>query len=183
MTNATVPAPDEALRYPIGRFDFELTVTPEMRPGLMADFRRAPEELRQAVAGLDDSQLETPYRPGGWTVRQVVHHLADADMVCSGRFHLALTEDSPEVKAFDEARWAELADARSGPVSLSLPLVGLVRERMAALMSAMTDEQWKRTYRHSYMGVLPLDKVLALYVWHGKHHIAHITRLRERMNW
>jgi len=183
MTTATIPTMDEALRYPIGKFDLSQTVTPGMRPALIETFRRAPEGVRRAVEGLDDRQLDTPYRPGGWTLRQVVHHLVDSHVMCYIRYRLALTEDSPLVKGYDEAVWAELPDARTGPVSLSLPLLALLHDRWTAMMSALTDEQWARTFQHSQLGKLRLDTVLAFYVWHVNHHTAHITRLRERMGW
>jgi len=174
---------DEDLSYPVGRFDFSQTITPEMRPGLIATIRQAPEAVRQAVAGLDDTQLDTPYRPGGWTVRQVVHHLADSHINSYVRFRLALTEDSPAVKGYDENKWAELPDAKTAPVALSLPLLTHLHERWTAMLSVLTGEQWIRTFQHSKLGAMKLDTLLALYAWHGRHHTAHITRLRQRMGW
>jgi hypothetical protein len=171
------------LSYPIGRFDFSQTIPKDARPGLIEDIRQAPELLRAAIAGLDEGQLDTPYRPDGWTVRQVVHHLADSHMNSYVRFRLALTEEEPAVKGYDEAKWAQLPDARSGPVALSLPLFAHLHERWVTLFAAMTEDDWARTFRHSKLGPVRLDTNLALYAWHGKHHTAHITRLRERMGW
>ena len=173
----------EDLRFPIGTFDFSQTVPKDARPGLIDDIRHAPEHLRAAVQGLDDPQLETPYRPGGWSVRQVVHHLVDSHMNSYVRVRLALTEDQPQVKGYDEAKWAELSDARTGPIALSMPLLALLHDRWTTLMSALTDEDWSRSFLHSQFGLVRLDTNLALYSWHGKHHTAHITRLRERMGW
>lgn len=174
---------EDDLRYPTGRFDFSQTVLAERRPGLIDDIRQAPEHVRKAVLGLSDEQLETPYRPGGWTVRQVVHHLADSHINSYVRFRLALTEYCPAVKAYEEKDWAELSDARSAPVSMSLALLVSLHERWVALLSSMVDLDWKRTFRHPELGEVKLEQTLALYAWHGKHHTAHINRLRERMGW
>jgi hypothetical protein len=171
------------LSYPIGKFDFSQTVPKEARAGLIEDIRQAPENLRAAVRGLDENQLDTAYRPGGWTVRQVVHHLVDSHMNSYVRFRLALTEDLPQVKGYDEAKWAELPDARTAPVTLSLPLLEHLHERWVVLLSALTDEDFARSFCHSHLGPVRLDTNLALYSWHGKHHTAHITRLRERQGW
>ena len=171
------------LRYPIGRFDFSQTVSSDARPGLIDDIRLAPELLRRAVEGLDHERLETPYRPDGWTIRQVVHHLPDSHINCYVRFRLALTEDEPKIKGYDEKKWAELPDARDAPVALSLALLEHLHERWVRLMTALTEDDWARTFHHSEMGLRRLDVTLALYAWHGKHHTAQITHLRERMGW
>jgi uncharacterized damage-inducible protein DinB len=171
------------LRYPIGRFDFSQTVSSDARPGLIDDIRLAPELLRRAVEGLDHERLETPYRPDGWTIRQVVHHLPDSHINCYVRFRLALTEDEPKIKGYDEKKWAELPDARNAPVALSLALLEHLHERWVRLMTALTEDDWARTFHHSEMGLRRLDVTLALYAWHGKHHTAQITHLRERMGW
>jgi uncharacterized damage-inducible protein DinB len=171
------------LRYPIGKFDFSRTVATDQRPGLIADIRRVPEHLRTAVLGLDESQLDTEYRPEGWTVRQVVHHLVDSHVNCYVRYRLALTEDEPSIKGYDESAWAKLPDARTAPVTLSLSFLAALHERWVLLLTAMTDDQWARRFRHSDLGPVRLDTILALYSWHGKHHTANITGLRERMGW
>ena len=144
---------------------------------------QAPSKLREAVAGLTDAQLDTPYRPGGWTVRQVVHHLPDSHMTSYARFRLALTEDQPAIKGYYEDRWAELPDARTAPVELSLTLLEAVHKRWVLLLQSLTPEQMERTFRHSEMGLVPLHKNIALYAWHGRHHVAQITSLRQRMKW
>jgi len=171
------------LCYPIGRFDWKTTVTPEMRPSLIDEIAATPARLRQAIDGLDDRQLDTPYRPGGWTVRQVVHHLPDSHMNSYVRFRLALTEDEPTVKAYDEAKWAELCDARTLPPASSLALLENLHNRWVELLRNMTDADYSRSFRHSEIGLVRLDTNLALYAWHGRHHTAHITGLRHRMSW
>lgn len=171
------------LSYPIGRFDWKTTVTPEMRPSLIVEIAVTPARLRQAIDGLDDCQLDTPYRPGGWTVRQVVHHLPDSHMNSYVRFRLALTEDEPTVKGYDEAKWAELYDARTLPPASSLALLENLHNRWVELLRNMTDADYSRSFRHSEIGLVRLDTNLALYAWHGRHHTAHITGLRQRMGW
>lgn len=171
------------LSYPIGKHDWRTPVTPEMRPPSIAQIAAAPARFREAVQGLDDRQLDTPYRPGGWTVRQVVHHVADSHMNSLIRFRLALTEDAPLVKAYDQVKWAELADSRTAPVAPSLQLLDGLHGRWVALLGSLSDADFGRTFRHSELGPLRLDSALALYAWHGRHHAAHITGLRERMGW
>lgn len=171
------------LSYPIGRFDFKATVPAEARPVLIEQIAAAPGLLRQAVAGLDDRQLDTPYRPGGWTVRQVTHHVPDSHMNSYMRFRLALTEDEPTVKPYDEAKWAELHDARTLPPGPSLALLESLHTRWVELLAQMTDADFQRTFRHPEIGLVRLDTNLALYAWHGRHHTAHITGLRQRMAW
>jgi hypothetical protein len=171
------------LSYPIGKFDRHAIITPEMRPQLIAQVSEAPARFREAVAGLNDSQLDTPYRPGGWTVRQVVHHVADSHMNSVIRFRLALTEDAPAIKAYDQEKWAELVDSRTLPPSVSLQLLESLHTRWVALMKSLSDNDFSRTFHHPEVGPLRLDTTLALYAWHGRHHAAHITGLRERMGW
>lgn len=173
------------LRYPVGRFEPPTTVTAADRAGFIAVIAETPALLRAAVAGLDEAQLDTPYRPGGWTVRQVVHHVPDSHLNSYTRFRLALTEDLPVIRPYQEARWAELPDARSGPVAYSLDLLDALHVRWVALLRAMTDADYARAYRHPDQPGrdLPLGEVLANYAWHCRHHLAHITRLRERMGW
>jgi hypothetical protein len=171
------------LSYPIGRFDFGKPVAAEARPQLIAEIEAAPARFREAVRGLADEQLDTPYRPGGWTVRQVVHHVADSHMNSYLRFRLALTEEEPAVKGYDQTKWAEMRDVRNGPVEMSLALLDGLHVRWVALLKSMTDADFERRFRHSEIGLVRLDTNLALYAWHGRHHAAHITGLRERMGW
>ncbi len=178
MTTAT---PD--LRFPVGNFAPPATYTPALRASFVADIATAPAELRAAVAGLNDQQLDTAYRPDGWTVRQVVHHVADSHLNAFVRFKLGLTEHEPTIKPYAEDRWAELADGRAGTVETSLTLLEALHARWTLLLRAMTPEDFARAINHPESGAAPLDRFLALYAWHGKHHIAHITSLRERQGW
>ncbi len=171
------------LSFPIGRFDFKKPVAAEQRPQLIDDIAAAPAGIREAVRGLNDEQLDTPYRPGGWTVRQVVHHVPDSHMNSYVRFRLALTEEEPAVKGYDQDKWAELTDAHTGPVELSLALLDGLHVRWVALLKSMSDADFERKFRHSELGLVRLDTNLALYAWHGRHHAAHITGLRQRMGW
>jgi uncharacterized damage-inducible protein DinB len=171
------------LQYPIGKFQWEGAITNEQREQLIAQIEQAPVQLRQAVAGLSQEQVNTPYRPNGWTVRQVVHHLPDSHMNTYIRFRLALTEDEPTIKPYDQERWAVLEDARTAPLELSLSLLESLHRRWVILMRSLRAQDFARTFRHPEMGVVSLDKYLALVAWHGRHHIAHITSLRERMGW
>ena len=169
--------------YPIGRFDFSAPVAPADRPRLIGEIEAAPTLLRQAIDGLDDRQLDTPYRPGGWTVRQVVHHVPDSHLNSYVRFRLALTEEEPTIKAYDEAKWANLHDAATMPPAPSLQLLENLHNRWVVLLQAMSDGDYQRTFRHPALGLVRLDTNLALYAWHGRHHTAHITSLRNRMGW
>jgi hypothetical protein len=171
------------LRYPIGRFEPPARLSPDDRRGLIDQVAALPGELRRAVAGLGPDRLDTPYRPGGWTVRQVVHHLPDSHINGYTRFKLALTEDTPAIKTYEEARWADLPEARTGPVEISLALLEGLHARWTLMLGALAAEQFARTFRHPEWGTITLDTTLALYGWHGRHHVAHITALRERMGW
>jgi uncharacterized damage-inducible protein DinB len=171
------------LRFPIGRFKMEEDVTEEQRRHLIDDIAEAPARLRAAVSGLSPEQLDTPYREGGWTVRQVVHHVSDSHLNSYIRFRLALTEEEPVIKTYHEDKWAELYDARTAPIELSLALLESLHERWGLLLKSLTEAEWARTFRHPDMGVVPLARNVGLYAWHGKHHVAHITSLRERMGW
>jgi hypothetical protein len=171
------------LRYPIGRFSYSGPPTDDQRRALLDDIARTPENLRSAVKGMTDAQLDTPYRPGGWTVRQVVHHVPDSHMNAFIRFKLALTEDEPTIKPYAEDRWAELADTKATPLEVSLALLESLHDRWVWLLRSLTPADWKRTFRHPELGVMTLERTLALYAWHGRHHVAHITSLRERSGW
>ena len=170
-------------RYPVGRFTREGEVTPELRARWIDDIAAAPAKLREAVSGLADAQLDTPYRDGGWTVRQVVHHVPDSHMNAYVRIKLALTEDEPTIKTYDEAAWANLPDTAGTPIEVSLALLETLHARWVNLLRSMTDEQWTRAMRHPEWGVIGLDQILKLYSWHSRHHVAHVTALRERMGW
>ena len=161
-------------RYPIGPFTFEGAVTAGRRTAWIDEIAGTPAALRTALAGLDEATLETPYRPGGWTVRQVAHHLPDSHLNAVGRFRLALTEDRPTIKPYDEAAWAELADARTAPVELSVQLLAALHERWVRLLRSLSAADFAREYVHPEGGPVSLDRVLALYAWHGRHHVAQI---------
>src|SRR5579864_1069823 len=171
------------LRYPVGQFQFPDAVSAEERKRYITEIAEAPAKLRSAVGGLSDQQLDTPYRPGGWTVRQVVHHVPDSHLNSYVRFRLALTEEEPTIKAYFEDRWAELPDARTAPVEISLRLLECLHARWVGLLRSLTDAEWKRTFRHPELGPISLEQNAALYAWHGRHHVAHILNLRERMGW
>jgi len=177
---ATV-APD--LRYPVGDFEWKGPITDAERHRFIGEIEQTPARLRTAVKGLTEQQLDTPYRPGGWTVRQVVHHLPDSHTNSYTRFRLALTENDPIIKPYDEGKWAELADARTAPIEISLNLLESLHHRWVMLLRSFNEKDWARTFRHPERGPMTLDKNLALYAWHGRHHVAHITSLRERMGW
>jgi hypothetical protein len=172
------------LRYPVGRFSaptaWDAATVAQLRRDL-ADF---PERMRAAVAGLNDAQLDTPYRDGGWTSRQVVHHVADSHLNAYCRFRLALTEDAPTIKPYDETRWAELPDARTLPVAPSLQILDGLHVRWVALIDTFTPEQWQRTFTHpEHKRSMTLAHTAALYAWHGRHHTAHVTTLRSSRGW
>jgi uncharacterized damage-inducible protein DinB len=171
------------LRYPIGQFHFDGAIPWWQVQDWIDAVARCPGALQQAVAGLSPEQLDTLYRPDGWTVRQVVHHLADAHLLNYARFRWALTEEQSAIKAWDKDRWALLPDARSGPTDVSLALLESVHRRWDLLLRAMTAQDFARTTPHPTRGLITLDWSLGLYAWHGRHHVAHITALRTRMGW
>ena len=171
------------LQYPIGRFARPRPSTPELRQNAINQIAALPGEIRRAAAGLSDAQLDTPYRPSGWTIRQVIHHLPDSHLNSYVRYRLALTEEEPTIKPYAEERWAELPDAQSGPVEMSLKLLESLHVRWVVLLRSLTDEQWKRKFNHPEDGVVDLETNVHIYAWHGRHHLAHITGLRERMGW
>jgi uncharacterized damage-inducible protein DinB len=174
---------NDNLRYPIGKFRYDCPSNEDEKRAFLDDIAQTPENLRTAVKGLSDSRLDTPYRPGGWTVRQVVHHLPDSHLNSYVRFKLALTEDDPTIKPYAEDRWAELADTKTTPVAVSLTLLDSLHDRWVRLLRSLTSDDWKRTFRHPELGSMTLEKTLALYAWHGKHHVTQITNLREREGW
>lgn len=171
------------LRYPIGKFMYDGQLTEEKKRGFLEDVSQTPTNLRAAVKGLSEVQLDTPYRPGGWTVRQVVHHVPDSHLNSYVRFKLALTEDEPTIKPYAEDRWAQLSDTKTTPVEVSLVLLDALHDRWVRLLRSLRPEDWRRTFRHPEMGAMSLEKTLALYAWHGRHHVAHITALRAREGW
>jgi uncharacterized damage-inducible protein DinB len=171
------------LRYPVGRFQAPAAITAEDRARFISVIERLPKSLSAAVAGLNDEQLDTPYREGGWTIRQVVHHLADSHMNSFIRFKLALTEESPTIKPYDEAACAELADSLRMPVNTSLMLLEGLHQRWTVLLRSMDQQHYQRAFKHPELGLVKLDVNLALYEWHCRHHTAHITSLRQRKGW
>ena len=170
-------------RYPIGKFSFEGPLTAEQKKQYLNDIEQTPARLRTAVRGLSDEQLNTPYRDGGWTVRQLAHHVPDSHMNAYIRFKLALTEDEPTIRPYMEDRWAELPESKQAPIDVSLALLDSLHQRWTIVLRNIPDADWKRTFRHPEMGLLSLEKTLALYAWHGRHHVAHVTTLREKMGW
>jgi hypothetical protein len=181
-TAAGIPVQD-TLRYPIGKFVAPNEITETDVREWIAAIQALPTELRQSIRALDAAKLDTPYREGGWTVRQVVHHLADSHMNSYMRFRLALTEDTPHVKLYDEKGWAELADAKTAPPDLSLGLLDSLHARWVLLLKSMSGDDWKRRFQHPKMGDVRLDSSLGMYAWHGRHHVAHIAALRARCGW
>jgi hypothetical protein len=183
---ATQPVPD-TLKYPIGKFSFPSSTTPgitaSQRNQWITDVAELPARLRVAVDGLAAEQIETPYRPGGWTIRQVVHHVPESHMNAFIRFKLALTEDEPTIKPYDEAAWANLPDVAATPIETSLSILDALHDRWVRLLQGMSDADFARQFRHPALGVIRLDGNLGLYAWHGKHHTAHITSLRQRLGW
>ena len=172
----------EDLRFPIGKFDAQFEVTPEIRNSFIQTIADLPKNLEKAVADLNDKQLDTPYRPEGWTVRQTVHHIADSHLNSYCRFKLALTEDVPTIHPYYEDRWAELADSQM-PIDVSMKIIEGLHLRWANLLDSMTDEDFKKQLNHPESGSWTLEKMLGLYDWHSRHHTAHITELRARRNW
>ncbi len=171
------------LRYPIGRFEPVEDRTAASRERWVAEIEEAPAALRDVVAGLDDEQLDTPYRDGGWSVRQVVHHVPDSHMNGYVRFRLALTEDEPTIRPYEEAAWARLTDARTLEPEVSLDLLDALHGRWVPLLRSLDLADWQRTLVHPLDGVLTLDTLLQLYAWHGRHHVAHIRALRDARGW
>lgn len=173
----------DELRYPIGRYVAPENITEETRRQWIRDIAEAPSSLAAAVAGLAPEQLDTPYRPGGWTVRQVVHHVPESHMNSYIRFKLALTEEQPTIKPYMEDRWARLPDYTGTPIETSLALMASLHQRWVVLLESMGPGEFSRTFKHPESGIVTLDQALGIYAWHGKHHVAQISSLRRRMGW
>lgn len=167
-------------RYPIGKFSFPQSTTAAQRQKWIAEIAEAPMRLRAAIEGMTAAQMDTPYREGGWTIRQVIHHVPESHMNAYIRYKLALTEGEPTIKPYDEAAWAKLGDIQTTPIEASLALLDALHDRWTRLLRTMDDAAFARTFRHPELGVVRLDQNLALYAWHGKHHAAHIESVRGR---
>jgi hypothetical protein len=174
---------DFDLKYPIGKFTAPALITEAVYQKWIEDIALAPQKLREAIHGLSSQQLDTPYRPSGWTVRQVIHHLPDSHMNAFIRIKLALTEEVPTISPYKEHLWAELYDVFNTPVEVSLSLLENLHQRWVVLLRSLSDTSLQRSYRHPDYGIVVLHHVAGMYAWHGHHHIAHITSLRKRMNW
>lgn len=171
-------------RYPIGRIAAADVLTADQRRRAIEDIAACPSEMRRAVAGLSEAQLDTPYREGGWTVRQVVHHVPDSHLNAYIRHKLAATEELPTIKPYDESLWAELADGRQGDVEISLTLLTALHDRWVRFLRSLAPEQFSRRFLHpEIQGPVTLDKSVAMYSWHSRHHVAHIDALRARKSW
>jgi uncharacterized damage-inducible protein DinB len=170
-------------RYPIGKFEWKGELSARERARCIDEIEKTPAQFRAAVLGLSQQQFDTPYREGGWTVRQLVHHLPDSHLNSYVRFKLALTEAEPTIKPYDEKLWAELPDSRDTPVETSLNLLENLHRRWVVLLRSMKPADFARVFNHPERGPVSLDWALAMYAWHGRHHTAHVTSLRERMGW
>jgi hypothetical protein len=171
------------IRYPVGPLVWPQEVSPNERAAAIKDIAEMPLKLREAVAGLAPAHLDIPYREGGWTIRQIVHHIPDSHINSYVRFKLALTEDAPTIKPYDEVRWAEIEDARSAPIELSLDLSEALHRRWVLMLNSMAEADFERTLRHPENGVMTLKSMLAGYGWHARHHVAQIVTTRRRMGW
>jgi hypothetical protein len=174
---------ETSLSYPIGKCVYRESLSADDRAELHRDIRELPARLRQSVAGLSRVRLDTPYREGGWTVRQVVHHVADSHLNAFARFKLALTEDNPRIKPYDQDAWADTPDGRTAEIEASLSLLEGLHARWTVLLASLTPEDLARTVDHPERGKLSLASMLQLYGWHSRHHVAHVTALRKRMSW
>ncbi len=170
-------------RFPIGKVSYQGPLTEDQRKKLIDEIEKAPSSLRAAVKGLSPAQIETPYRDGGWTVRQVVHHVPESHMNAYVRFKLALTEDGPTIKPYKEDLWAETPDVKSTPLETSLVMLDTLHDRWVRLLRSLSAADWSKSFHHPELGVVPLEKSLAIYAWHGRHHVAHITELKRKMGW
>ena len=174
---------EDSLSYPIGPFAPKEHITPDVRGRLIDDLAAQPAKFRAAVTGLSQEQLDTPYRPGGWTVRQVIHHVPDSHLNSYVRFKWAVTEDDPAIKVYDQAAWGATQDSREGNIEPSLTLLEALHERWTAWLRTLSEDDWKRTFRHPELGSVSLERNLQLYAWHGEHHLAHVSGLKDRMGW
>jgi len=173
----------EDFSYPIGKFKEDSDLSDSKRTQFINEIAAAPAALREAVSGLSKERLDTPYRPGGWTVRQVAHHLPDSHMNAYVRFRLAITENEPTIKPYEQKLWAELPDAKTADVEMSLHLLDSLHQRWVSLLRSMKPADFQRKFIHPENGAGTLERTLQMYAWHGKHHVAHITSLRKRMGW
>lgn len=174
----------EELKYPIGKFERPAEITPEKIEEWIGEIEALPKQLKDCVANLTEEQLDTPYRPEGWTVRQVIHHIADSHMNSYIRFKWTATEDNPTIKAYDQVAWGDLPDSKTAPVELSLAIIEGLHLRWVTLLKTYTEADWKRTMFHpESKKTIPMDVNLPMYGWHGKHHIAHIEALKKRESW
>jgi uncharacterized damage-inducible protein DinB len=171
------------LQYPIGKFIAPDQITESIRKQWVDEIAQAPQKLKEAIHGLSAQQLDTPYRPGGWTIRQVTHHIPDSHINAYIRIKMALTEEVPTIKPYEEQFWAELYDTYHTPVEVSITLLENLHQRWVALLYSLSETSWQRSYRHPQSGIVVLNEVAGMYAWHGSHHIAQITSLRKRMNW
>ena len=170
-------------KYPIGKFSYAGPPTAEEKKKQLDEIEQTPARFRSALSGLSDDQLNTPYREGGWTLRQLAHHLPDSHMNAYVRCKLALTENEPTIKPYMENLWAELPEAKSAPIDISLSLLDSLHGRWMLMLRQCGDAEWQRTFRHPELGTMSLEKLVALYAWHGRHHTAHVTSLKEKMGW
>jgi len=177
-----MPSTASDFRYPIGGFSFPPSLQPGQRQEAIGNIKAAPSHLRSAVQGLGDAQLDTPHRPDGWNLRTIAHHVPDSHLNAYTRFKLALTEENPTIRPYDQEKWAELADSKI-PVEMSLRLLEGLHARWVALLESLPESAWSRTLAHPEVGTLRLDQVLALYGWHSRHHVAQIASARERNGW
>jgi uncharacterized damage-inducible protein DinB len=174
---------DTDLRYPVGKWSPAPAIDADTRRKLIADIDALPRQLAAAVEGLDDGRLDTPYRPEGWTPRQIVNHVMDSHLNAYIRFKLAVTEDNPTIKPYDEKTWAETIDGRTTAVSVTLPVIDGLHQRWVQFLRSLEPSAFARTLVHPERGSMTLDTLLQLYAWHGRHHTAHITELRKRQGW
>jgi uncharacterized damage-inducible protein DinB len=173
----------EDLKYPIGKFNFPGNYSPPERKQLIKEISTLPSRLRKAVEGMSEGQLQTQYRPEGWTVRQLINHISDSHINAFVRLKLALTEDNPTIKPYNEDAWVRLADTREMPIENCLLLLEVLHQKWVFILDSLIEENFQRTLRHPESGLMTVERLLGMYAWHGNHHLAHITRLRERMNW
>jgi uncharacterized damage-inducible protein DinB len=173
----------ESLRYPIGTFDLNQTFTVEKRKEWLREISKLPAQLKTVVEGLSSEQLDTPYRPNGWTIRQVIHHLPDSHMNSYIRFKLALTEEQPTIRPYMEDRWAKLDDYKDTPIEVSLSMLSFLHQRWVILLNSLDSRDFSLTFNHPESGLLTLEQAVGLYAWHGRHHLSQITTLLQQKNW